>query len=788
MKKLSILLSFMMAGMFVFGQTYLISDPAGEATTCSGTFYDSGATGNYSNNENYTFTFYPSPGAVIQVNFTSFSTHNHKDVLSIYDGENTSAPLIGSYYGKNSNPGLITASTGPLTFHFISDDKQTDAGWVATISCSLGPYNNDDCANAYPINEVTDLVFNTNVATSSGKTPSCTSQAPIDLWFAYTATSTGNGYFDLCGSGFKTILAVWESCGSTTSLACNKTNGPICAGQQSSLIYPVTEGTTYYVQVGGHNGNATGIGDLTIQVEPLRWTGLTSTDWGTSTNWVGNNVPDINTDVIIPSTPIGGNFPETNSLDGAECNNLTIETGAHVHVPADNSLTVGTTLTNQAGVDGLLLMADADGMASLLHNTPNVAATVEEYLTSEVWHYVSSPISNAQINVYFDIYFYSFNEFNNTWNNVWDPITAPMNVAQGYKVWASDLYTGPTAVSYAGTLNNGDYTLDPLSFTSGSPSVGWNLIGNPFASPIQVNDNWTYSDVSWVCVYNSVTGEDECYNITDGTYDPPGGFTDGIISSTQGFFIKATSATASITIPQSERLHSSQPFYKDAAVEINENIRLQVEGNNGTDEVLVQFHADASEGYDGRYDLDKFFKYENKPQIFAYAQEKEYAVKVLPELTDGRIVPLGIEADEPGIFTLRIYEYEGIDADLNLYLEDLADNSITQLTEDSEHSFAADPGDNAHRFNLHFKSGAADMDGESGADIRIYAHDNVVYIQQPDGFNGPVHIYNMMGQEVLSGTGTGQGLLNLTVDSRSGFYVVKMQHAGEVITRKVYIK
>ncbi len=117
-------------------------------TTCDALFYDSGGpTGNYSNNQNYTMTFYPSSeGAKVSVNFSSFSIQNASnnywggqtinDYLNIYDGDNISATQIGQYYGTNS-PGTVTATneTGALTFVFHSNNSTNASGWVADVSC-----------------------------------------------------------------------------------------------------------------------------------------------------------------------------------------------------------------------------------------------------------------------------------------------------------------------------------------------------------------------------------------------------------------------------------------------------------------------------------------------------------------------------------------------------------------------------------------------------------------------------------------------------------------------------
>jgi subtilisin-like proprotein convertase family protein len=126
-----------------------INMPAsGSATLCAGNFYDTGGpSSDYSNNEDRTFTICPATaGQATRVNFSAFETENCGsgcDFLYIYDGNSTSAPLIGAYYNTTS-PGIVTASTinptGCLTFRFTSDGSSvfgsTDPGWAASISCA----------------------------------------------------------------------------------------------------------------------------------------------------------------------------------------------------------------------------------------------------------------------------------------------------------------------------------------------------------------------------------------------------------------------------------------------------------------------------------------------------------------------------------------------------------------------------------------------------------------------------------------------------------------------------
>lgn len=122
---------------------YCMSNTA--VTTCSGTFYDSGGSDKYGNNQNYTKTFTPSTsGSKVRMTFSSFAVENNYDNLSIYDGPNTSSTLIGTYTGGNS-PGTVTATntSGQLTFKFTSDGSNNCStgnwhGWEASISCVSG--------------------------------------------------------------------------------------------------------------------------------------------------------------------------------------------------------------------------------------------------------------------------------------------------------------------------------------------------------------------------------------------------------------------------------------------------------------------------------------------------------------------------------------------------------------------------------------------------------------------------------------------------------------------------
>ncbi len=68
-------------------------------------------------------------------------------------------------------------------------------------------------------------------------------------------------------------------------------------------------------------------------------------------------------------------------------------------VEANNKLTVTGNIVNNGGNGGLTLISNSMGSASLIHNSADVAGTVERYIggLAEDWHFLSSPVIGQAI-------------------------------------------------------------------------------------------------------------------------------------------------------------------------------------------------------------------------------------------------------------------------------------------------------------------------------------------------------------------------------------------------------
>ena len=95
------LLSLLSFFFVILGYAQDINMQNGTFNQCSGVFYDSGGdSANYANDEDFVVTICPDgPDQFIQLDFTLFSTQMNLDVMTIYDGDDTTAPVIGTYSG-----------------------------------------------------------------------------------------------------------------------------------------------------------------------------------------------------------------------------------------------------------------------------------------------------------------------------------------------------------------------------------------------------------------------------------------------------------------------------------------------------------------------------------------------------------------------------------------------------------------------------------------------------------------------------------------------------------------
>ena len=133
-------------------------------------------------------------------------------------------------------------------------------GLMSNNLWSQGP-SNDNCDQAINIGLVSDMVFSTDTATTSGpQHPACftsgTSKVHNDIWYRYTAVSDAYLEWSTCNSAnFDTRLVVYQTatgCMPTENdvIACNEDGGEDCDLFTSSVKFWVENGKSYLLRYG----------------------------------------------------------------------------------------------------------------------------------------------------------------------------------------------------------------------------------------------------------------------------------------------------------------------------------------------------------------------------------------------------------------------------------------------------------------------------------------------------------------------------------------------------------
>ncbi len=180
-----------------------------------------------------------------------------------YAGKKIDAAIsvVEGVAGPLPTPGVPTPP--PVPSCVDSDDPTGAVG--GSYGMSTVPAPNDDIEVSMPAATPTVAAVTCGATEQSDEPLSCGwASMGKTVWFAHTATADGPVTIDTFGSNFDTVLAVYTGTGigDLSMVGCNDDSGSL----QSSVSFDTSEGTTYYVQVGGYSsffwGTAAGVAQV----------------------------------------------------------------------------------------------------------------------------------------------------------------------------------------------------------------------------------------------------------------------------------------------------------------------------------------------------------------------------------------------------------------------------------------------------------------------------------------------------------------------------------------------
>jgi hypothetical protein len=528
----------------------------------------------------------------------------------------------------------------------------------------------------------------------------------------------------------------------------------------------------------------------------------TVTFLGNTANTITGNSTDI---YNLSITNTGG---ITTQVDLFTVNTLTIASGSKFTIDPSKSVTVNGTLTNSEGNTGFVMLSDATGTASLIHNTTTVPATVNRYISgsAEAWHFMSSPVSAQGISgewipsgtyvngTGYDLYVWDeasscwIYKLNTTAPVNWNTVHPEGNFVAG-RGYLYSFQAGNPTKQFSGNLNEGTVSI-ALTYSGTDLSLkGFNLVGNPFPSSAdwQAVSGWTRSNLE-----TSGSGFDMwIWNPSAANYgvvnSASGSGTNGVtryIASMQGFFVRAASA-GDLGITNSVRVHDGAGNWlkKGQGTDINMvSIKVKSEAGKGFDEVRLIFNSKLNEP-----GATKLFSHVlTAPSLYLSLQGENLSVRYLTDTVDNPMVPVMFKPGMDGEYSLQFSFVQ--DQFETLVLEDRQMNIFHNLKATNEYKFESSKTDDQSRFVLHFVS--AENPGNVELQAPIYITGNLLIIDL-SMINGEteVMVCDILGRSLLQKMLQGEALHELSINSETQMLIVRLKnHKGMVCRKLMWIK
>jgi hypothetical protein len=521
----------------------------------------------------------------------------------------------------------------------------------------------------------------------------------------------------------------------------------------------------------------------------LTWTGATSTDWNTASNWNPATVPTSNDNVIIPSSGIT-NFPVATSL--------TIASGSTMTLNSNARLTVNGTLTN----NGTLTLESG---ATLVQGTGNTVAgsgtfNVKQVLTgaggatpSGRFWYMGSPLSGATSTAFDaagDNRLWTYAEATQSYTEITANGVA-MSPIQGH---VARLGASSTINFTGGVLNSGDFTNSTLTNTGTGSTRGYTLISNPYPSFL----DWNLiaagaTGIATSLWYRTNDGSSMVYD----TYNATGGIStlnSGVstnpryIPPMQAFWVYNPNdgTTGSVTFSNSMRSHQTNGGLKDAT-DFPAFVRLNLENDGAIDQTVLYFDNNAAAGYDN-FDSDKMMV-SNAAQVYTLVGNKKLAINGMKSIKANKQVPLTVEFPTAKAYSFNATEvamFDGI-----VLLEDRLKKVFQDLTMNPVYEFVADAGATSDRFVVHFQANSGVAGIESVADNGIAIVSNAtglvtITLSEELPAMGTIQIIDINGK-VIATQAINEQTTTMNINAATGVYHVLVHSATKVARKKIVI-
>lgn len=528
----------------------------------------------------------------------------------------------------------------------------------------------------------------------------------------------------------------------------------------------------------------------------------------------------------INLTGLGGkSYIRSSSGNSAVAYNLLVSNGDIIetqgNVTVFNNCTIISTafLTVSSGntmhVAGQLLLQSEDKSTASLLDYGNVtygSATMQRYLSKGRWHAIASPTSSPAIDLFNEDNFYYYNEsIADKWSdNLFVDGSGTQSEVTGWKQPNQTIvdetmrgfftyynhYT-PT-VQFTGTLNTGSLNFSLSKNTSGFGSQfdGWNLVGNPYPSAIDL-DLVNATGLANAAFYffeddGSSSYNNYCYYIPSLPGSPYPGIAVNSrskeIPANMAFFVKAENDGTIFQLDNSVRVHSRENINKKNETYHSNLLRLSLNSSNQRDETVVRLIPEATAAFDGLLDAIKLPNPQVEiAQLYSLSETAEvFAINSLPSIEEDLVVPLGVTITEQGTHSISFDEINF--ENTNVFLRDRQLGNVVNLKDLNAYEFFSLSGDFKQRFEIVF-SKKNQIQEIAAAEIQVIGGKQKVQIDFRNGVynNSIVHVFDASGKLISTKYINDEPWVEMQVNGSGGIYLITVKNETTEHSQQVLV-
>lgn len=335
-----------------------------------------------------------------------------------------------------------------------------------------------------------------------------------------------------------------------------------------------------------------------------------------------------------------------------------------------------------------------------------------------------------------------------------------------------------------GTLfNNKEVSIGNLDYhasESGPLYEGWNLIGNPYLTNINLtksqNVNFNPECVTkFIYQCDPATGNYKVYDMTD--YNS----TQRILPF-QSYFVQTMNPDAFLTI--TPIAGETEPTKRTRSYDVVEKQQIVFELSDGEevlDEVIFVYDSNSNSLFEVNEDAPKKWNLTaSSPELYAVtADDVETAINV-SDSNDGK---LGVKSPGRKDLTLSVKSMTGLDEDKIIIHDNVTGQEWKPATQGNSYEFIAEEGVDNNRFHVTLKDISTGLDEQTGTGYKIVVDDGSCTISGLRG-NAIVNIFNVSGMNIVN-METRESTLSLTMER--GVYIVVIRENGKEYTSKIRI-